>query len=75
MKKIISNIKRLFKTRHSGVLSIYGSSYEFSIHKIKKIIEYEDFLIISVSITRVDSQGGRGYVDDYMCLISYDYWV
>lgn len=70
-------IKRLFNkkktVRRSKIKTYCGGKYE--IHQAySDLVDKENIHITSVSVTRVDNGGTRGYVDNYMIAISYDYY-
>jgi len=77
-------LKRLFGSRkpvlnkpvvmRSNIKTYCGSKYEIS-RSYTDLVDKENIHITSVSITRVDYDGGRGYVDNYMIAVSYDYYA
>jgi hypothetical protein len=79
-------IKRLFSkkaetkqcdihvVRRSNIKTYCGGKYEIN-RAYSDLVDKENIHITSVSITRVDHDGGRGYVDNYMIAISYDYYA
>lgn len=77
MKRLIKYLKRLFaihNVRRSNIKTYCGRKYEIN-RAYSELVDKEDIHITSVSITRVDHDGGRGYVDNYMIAISYDYYA
>ena len=40
----------------------------------QNLVDRQDIHITSVSITRVDSLGSKGYRNEYMIAVSYDYY-
>lgn len=60
--------------RRSNIKTYCGGKYEIN-RAYSDLVGKEDIHITSVSITRVDLDGGRGYVDNYMIAISYDYYA
>lgn len=58
--------------RRSNIKIYCGGKYEIS-RAYEDLVNKEEIHITSVSITRVDHDGGRGYVDNYMIAVSYDY--
>jgi len=75
----MSVFKWLFKSddkkliRKSDILTVFGGQYEIS-NVYQKLLNKENIHITSVSITRVDHDGMKGYVNNYMIAISYDYY-
>lgn len=77
-------LKRLFGSRkpalnkpvvrRSNIKTYYGGKYEIS-RAYEDLVNREEIHITSISITRVDHDGGRGYVDNYMIAVSYDYYA
>ena len=78
-------IKKLFRkkaqkqcaisgVRRSNIKTYCGDKYEIS-RAYENLVNKENIHITSVSVTRVDHDGGRGYVDNYMIAISYDYYT
>lgn len=61
-------------TRRSNIKTYCGSKYEIN-RAYEDLVNKENIHITSVSITRVDHDGGKGYVDNYMIAISYDYYT
>lgn len=60
--------------RLSNIKTYCGGKYEIS-RAYEDLVNKENIHITSVSITRVDHDGGRGYVDNYMIAVSYDYYA
>ena len=58
----------------SNIKTYCGGKYEIS-RAYEDLVNKENIHITSVSITRVDHDGGRGYVDNYMIAVSYDYYA
>ena len=71
-------IKRLFVckplTKLSKIEMFLGESYEVN-RWHQSLSRNHNIHITSVSITRVDNLGSRGYVDCYMMAVSYDYYT
>lgn len=60
--------------RRSNIKTYCGSKYEIN-RAYADLVDKENIHITSVSVTRVDHDGARGYVDNYMIAISYDYYA
>jgi len=60
--------------RRSNIKTYCGAKYEIR-RAYEDLVNKENIHITSVSITRVDHDGGRGYVDNYMIAVSYDYFA
>lgn len=60
--------------RRSNIKTYCGDKYEIS-QAYEDLVNKEEIHITSVSITRVDHDGERGYVDNYMIAVSYDYYA
>lgn len=73
---MLKNLKKIFgiKTRYSNVKTFYGSEYELT-RATTDLCNNKTVKITSVSATRVDNEGSKGYVDKYLFTISYDYWL
>ena len=72
-------LKGLFKRnkpvkRFSNIRMQYGDKYQID-SVYRDLVHKEGVHITSVSITRVDNLGSRGYVDYYMIAVSYDYYA
>jgi hypothetical protein len=72
--KLLFGSKPPAVTRRSNIKTYCGDKYEIS-RVYEDLTHREDIHITSVSITRVDHDGGRGYADNYMIAISYDYYI
>ena len=64
----------LYSVRRSNIKTYCGGKYEIN-RAYSDLVDKENIHITSVSITRVDHDGMRGYVDNYMIAISYDYYA
>lgn len=79
---MIKFIKNLFKgkkqqcnlpvVRRSNIITCIGDEYQCK-RAYNNLVDREEIHITSVSITRVDHDGGRGYVNHFMIAVSYDY--
>jgi hypothetical protein len=79
LKRMMKFFKGLFQRskpvrRFSNIRIYYGDKYEIDA-AYRDLVHKEGTHITSVSITRVDNQGSRGYVDNYMIAVSYDYYA
>ena len=59
--------------RRSNIKTYCGDEYNIQ-RAYKDLTDREDINITSVSITRVDKKGMKGYVDNYMIAVSYNYY-
>ena len=59
--------------RRSNIKTYYGEYYDIE-RVYKDLTDREDINITSVSVTRVDKGGMKGYVDKYMIAVSYNYY-
>jgi hypothetical protein len=77
LKRLIGSKKPALNkpaVRRSDIRTYCGSRYDIG-RAYENLINREEIHITSVSITRVDHEGGKGYVDNYMIAISYDYFA
>ena len=64
----------ILTVRRSNIKTYFGGKYEIY-RAYSDLVNKENIHITSVSVTRVDDDGERGYVDNYMIAISYDYYA
>lgn len=72
----MKRIKKLFMkkpVRRSNIVTRQGEERYIST-VYQNLVDRQDIHITSVSITRVDNLGSKGYRNEYMIAVSYDYY-
>ncbi len=73
IKKIFGIKPRKKLIRRSNIRSHIGNYYDISVI-YRDLTGREDIFITSVSITKALKQVGFGHSDEYLILVSYDYF-